>query len=128
MRTKALVWILRPGPQVLLLRRPERRGGGEHPVTGKAEKGETPAECAEREAFEETELRGRLVDLKFRHRYEGKSKRYEEHAFALIVPQAAEPVLSSEHDGARWVSPKEAFAALAWPAHREALQLALDAS
>ena len=45
MRVKALVWILRPGlngPQVLLLERPERRAGGEHPVTGKAEPGESP--------------------------------------------------------------------------------------
>ena len=66
-RLKALVWILRPGPsgpQVLLLERPERRGGGEHPVTGKADAGESAAACAQREALEETGLNGALVDLR----------------------------------------------------------------
>jgi 8-oxo-dGTP pyrophosphatase MutT (NUDIX family) len=126
MRLKALVWIIRPGPQVLLLKRPQRRGGGEHPVTGKAERGETAAECAEREAFEETELRGKLFDLKFAHRYDSPKKQFEEHAFALIVPRSAEPVLSTEHEGARWVSPKEALATLDYAAHRESLKLALE--
>jgi 8-oxo-dGTP pyrophosphatase MutT (NUDIX family) len=125
-RLKALVWIIRPGPQVLLLKRPERRGGGEHPVTGKAEQGETAAACAEREAFEETELRGKLIDLNFSHRYAGPKKQFEEHAFVLVVPRASEPVLSTEHEGARWVSPKEALASLEHAAHREALQLALE--
>jgi 8-oxo-dGTP pyrophosphatase MutT (NUDIX family) len=126
MRTKALVWILRPGPEVLLLRRPQRRGGGEHPVTGKAEKGETPVACAVREAFEETALRGRLVDLDFSHRFSGKTREFEEHAFALHVPQASEPSLSSEHEAARWVSPQEALAKVTYSAHREALKLALQ--
>src|SRR6185503_13168963 len=48
-RTKALVWIVRSGaggPEVLLLERPDRRGGGEHPVTGKADARESAAACA----------------------------------------------------------------------------------
>ena len=36
-RRKALVWIVRPGPEVLILERPGKRGGGHHPVTGKAD-------------------------------------------------------------------------------------------
>ncbi len=80
-----MVWIVRPASQeepalpatggarrrgaleVLLLRRPEGRGGGEHPVTGKADADETPAHCAEREAFEETGLCAELVELNFKH-------------------------------------------------------------
>jgi len=130
-RLKALVWILRqgrPGPQALLLERPTRRGGGEHPVTGKADPGETAAACAAREAFEETGLRGELVDLGFAHRYQGRKGEFEEHAFLLRVPADAAPSLSDEHVRFRWASRAEATAAVSWDAHRRALELAFDAS
>jgi len=124
-RTKALVWIVRPGPQVLLLKRPDRRGAGEHPVTGKAEAGESPAQCAAREAREETGLDGELVDLELAHHYRGKKGDFEEHAFLLRTGKDAEPQLSDEHVAYRWVSPDEARAAVRWKAHRDALDLAL---
>jgi 8-oxo-dGTP pyrophosphatase MutT (NUDIX family) len=122
-----MVWIVRPGPEELLLRRPVRRGGGEHPVTGKADEGEAPAQCAEREAFEETGLRGDLVDLRFKHGYRDQRRELEEHAFLLRVAKKSEPGLSEEHVSARWVTPAEARKALEWEAHRTALGLALDA-
>jgi 8-oxo-dGTP pyrophosphatase MutT (NUDIX family) len=128
-RVKALVWIVRQGasgPEVLLLRRPPRRGGGEHPVTGKADPGEAPRACAEREAFEETGLRGDLVDLRYAHRYQGRKGPFEEHAFLLRVGEAA-PALSDEHVAFRWAPPADALAAVRWTAHRHALELALDA-
>jgi len=128
MRVKALVWIVRPGPsgpQVLLLERPERRAGGEHPVTGKAEPEESPAAAAEREAFEETGLRGELVDLRYTHRYRGRRGEFEEHAYLLRVPAGATPVLSDEHSGYRWASEEAARAAIGWHAHARALDLAL---
>ena len=129
MRVKALVWILRPGlngPQVLLLERPERRAGGEHPVTGKAEPGESPVTAAEREAFEETGLRGELVDLRYSHRYRGRRGEFEEHAFLLRALPGATPVLSDEHSGYRWASAETARAAIGWHAHARALDLALE--
>lgn len=129
MRLKALVWILRPGPggspEVLLLERPRRRGGGEHPVTGKAEPGEKPLVCAEREAQEETGLRGELAELGMVHRYRAVRGAFEEHAFLMTVPRRAEPELSTEHVAFRWVAPDEARAALHWKAHRETLDAAL---
>jgi len=128
-RLKALVWIVRPGAggrlEVLLLERPQWRGGGEHPVTGKAEPGERPLACAEREAREETGLRGELVDLGIVHRYQGAKGHFEERAFLLRVPKRAEPRISSEHVRFRWATPEEARAALHWKAHREALDAAL---
>jgi 8-oxo-dGTP pyrophosphatase MutT (NUDIX family) len=130
-RLKALVWIVRQGPsgpEVLLLERPPRRGGGEHPVTGKADRGESAEACAAREALEETGLRGELVELKYKHRYRGrKGKFFEEHAFLLRAAPGATLVLSDEHVGFRWAPPPEALAAVGWPAHREALELALVA-
>lgn len=127
-RLKALVWILRPtprGPEVLLLRRPERRGGGWHPVTGKGDKGEEVAVTAAREAFEETGLRGDLEDLGLRHAFAGNRREFEEHAYWLRVPASAEPRLSDEHVEHRWAAPDDALAAVEWPTHREALALAI---
>ena len=128
-RLKALVWIVRPGRQgaeVLLLERPAKRGGGHHPVTGKADEGETPHACAVREAFEETGLRGDLHDLQFAHSFDDPRRRsLREHAYLLSVVGGSEPRISSEHVAARWAEPADARAALEWAAHREALDLAL---
>jgi len=128
---KALVWIVRQGSsgaEVLLLRRPPRRGGGLHPVTGKAEDGEPAAAAAAREAEEETGLTGELFDLGYFHEYASAGgKRFREHAFLLRVPPPARAgELSDEHEGFAWLPPDEARAAVSWPAHREALELALS--
>lgn len=96
-------------------------------MTGKADPGETPAECAAREAFEETGLRGELVDLGYAHRYRGKKGMFEEHAFLLRAPEDAAPVLSGEHVGYRWTPPHDARSAVHWRAHVKALDLALKA-
>jgi 8-oxo-dGTP pyrophosphatase MutT (NUDIX family) len=122
-----MVWIVRPGPEVLLLRRPPRRGGAEHPVTGKADDRESPAACAAREAFEETGLRGDLVDLGFDHRYRDQRRELEEHAFLLRVKKNSEPSISEEHVSFRWAKPDEVRAVLDWEAHRQAFELALAA-
>ncbi len=127
-RLKALVWILRPtarGPEVLLLRRPQRRGGGWHPVTGKGDTGEGVSETASREAFEETGLRGELEELGLRHQFAGNKRDFEEHAFSMRVLAFAEPRLSDEHVAHRWAGPDDALATVIWPNHREALILAL---
>jgi len=129
-RLKALVWILRSGPSgpsILLLERPPHRGGGEHPVTGKADPGETAADCAARESLEETGLRGELVDLEYVHRYRGRKGMFEEHAFFLRVAEDAAPALSDEHVGYRWASAKDARSAVRWNAHAKALDLAVKA-
>ena len=128
LRSKALVWIVRQGAaghEVLLLQRPERRGGGFHPVTGKAEDGEPIADAAAREALEETRLSGQLVDLGYEHQYvSATGKRFRERAFLLRVA-GGEVQISDEHDAFEWVPPDRARAAISWPAHREALELAL---
>ena len=132
-RHKALVWIVRPasrGLEVLLLQRPEFRGGGLHPVTGKADRGETLRATALREAREETGLEGVLLDLGFRHEFVAakpakKETRCIEHAWLLTVAAGSEPALSDEHVAARWVPAIEAAALLEWAAHRQSLALAL---
>ena len=97
-------------------------------MTGKAEDGEAIAAAAAREAQEETGLTGELVDLEYFHEYvSAGGKHFREHAFLLRVPPPAPAVeLSDEHDAFAWVPPDEARAAVSWPAHREALELALS--
>lgn len=46
--------------------------------------------------------------------------------FAVRVPPHAEPVLSREHDGARWLSVPDAHAAVIWPAYRTAIERIRD--
>ena len=135
-RGKALVWVIRPGSsgrghEVLLLERPRHRGGGLHPVTGKADARETSAQTAAREAREETGLTGALTDLRFEHRFtEAKpGKRpveWIERAFALLVAAGSEPRLSEEHVAHNWVPLGEVAALLEWAAHRESLELAAE--
>jgi len=130
LQSKALVWVLRQGAsgaEVLLLRRPERRGGGMHPVTGKAEPGEDPAVAAAREAEEETGITGSIADLGYLHEYTSpKGKPIREHAFLLSAPARADVRLSDEHDDFAWMDPPSARASLTWPAHRKSLDLALQ--
>jgi len=127
---KALVWVLRPGKggaEVLLLQRPARRGGGLHPVTGKAEEGEQPLAAAAREALEETGLEGSLSDLGFVHEFTThKGRLAEEHAFLLVALPRAQVKISDEHDGFVWVDVEAARAAVSWQAHRDSLELALE--
>jgi 8-oxo-dGTP pyrophosphatase MutT (NUDIX family) len=126
---KALVWVLRPGKggvEILLLQRPPRRGGGLHPVTGKAEEGEEPLAAATREALEETGLAGSLSDLGFVHEFTThKGRLAEEHAFLLLADPRAQVRISDEHDGFVWVDTEAARAAVSWQAHRDSLELAL---
>jgi 8-oxo-dGTP pyrophosphatase MutT (NUDIX family) len=96
-------------------------------VTGKANPGESAPACAEREALEETGLRGALVDLGYAHRYRGRRGAFEEHAFLLRAPADATPAISDEHVAFRWASVQEARSAVRWHAHARALDLALKA-
>jgi 8-oxo-dGTP pyrophosphatase MutT (NUDIX family) len=126
-----MVWVLRPGGdgrvEVLLLQRPVPRGGGFHPVTGKAEPGESALDAATREALEETGLAGPLADLRFRHEFARAGRRFVEHAFLLSAAPGAEVTLSGEHVAAEWVEPAEAVLRLRWTAHKASLALALAA-
>ncbi len=126
-----MVWVLRPGgdgrAEVLLLQRPGQRGGGVHPVTGKAEPGESAQQAAAREALEETGLAGPLADLRFQHEFSRAGRRFVEHAFLLSAAPGAEVTLSGEHVAADWVAPAEAVRRLRWAAHKAALALALAA-
>lgn len=116
--------------QVLLLKRTEARGGFWQQVTGTREEGETAADAARREAFEETGLRLDVRPLGYEHAFAlgqgtGSSPRVcIETAFTAQVAQPADVTLDpGEHDAFEWVPAAEAKARVPHAGLARAIQL-----
>lgn len=128
------------GREVLALRRVPQRGGFWQPVTGRVEPGESFAETARREVFEELGLTvapGDIHDLGYCHSYALKREwlvnyppgttHNDEAAFAIFVTQGTEIRTDpGEHDAHEWLSPDAARKRFGWHGNREALQRALE--
>jgi 8-oxo-dGTP pyrophosphatase MutT (NUDIX family) len=126
------VWVfgLGPvGPEVLLLRRAPRRvlAGLWQGVSGLIEPGETIVEAARRELREETAIEGDAIEKFYHLDYVAEFVWAPSDAlvasahFAARVRPGVEPILSEEHDTARWASIDEALAVAVWPGYREAI-------
>jgi 8-oxo-dGTP pyrophosphatase MutT (NUDIX family) len=116
-------------PEFLLIRRaPDRIFPGLWQcVTGGLEPGERIPMAALREVREEVgfglpEIE-RFYDLdQVTHFYdEGPDAVVASAIFAVRVRPDAEPKLSHEHDGARWVSREEALRFVVWPTYRDTI-------
>ena len=123
------VAVLDDAGQVLLVRRRPERGGFWQILTGRIEPGETPAEAAAREAWEETGAPLDVEPLDYRHTFalgdELPPRLVEETAFAARWPQGHPVRLSdTEHDAHRWVSVDEALATLPFQGLKEAVRRA----
>jgi 8-oxo-dGTP pyrophosphatase MutT (NUDIX family) len=131
------VWAFRiPDPhqqdslEILLIRRAPGRelAGLWQCVTGSIEPDERIVQAAVRELAEETGLASDAIeafydlDLTIGFHWPGADAILTEVAFAARVRPDAEPTLSSEHDGYRWVPPAEAMAAVVWPTYRSAIE------
>src|SRR3990172_4659134 len=103
-KKKVQVWLYRSadqGPEFLLLKRPPNWRSGEfwQPVTGSIEDGETPAEAAQREVREETDLAqlGEPIDTELICHFDQGKRRFRE--FILAFETDGEGVmLSAEHE------------------------------
>ena len=115
--------------EILLLRRaPDRPLPGLWQcVTGRIEPGERVALAALRELEEETSIRGVSIeafydlDLVSQFHWPDADGVLSEVVFAVRIAPGTEPILSHEHDAARWVDPAEAIRASVWPSYREAI-------
>ncbi|HTC86259.1 MAG TPA: NUDIX domain-containing protein [Candidatus Acidoferrum sp.] len=127
------VWIFRVAsgaPEVLLMRRSAGRvlAGLWQGVSGRLEDGERVVEGALRELREETGFERPVVeaffDLDFvnQFHYAPLDAVLTAAVFAARVTADAEPVLSHEHDSARWVGLEAAHAEVVWPGYRDALR------
>ena len=111
---------VRRGDQFLVLLRAPYKHGYWHLAGGGVE-GESDADAAARELYEETELAATtLEDLGDDLGYDGVSV----HAFATEAPPGWEPTLNEEHDEHRWCSLGDALELLRWEEPREVLRRA----
>ena len=127
------VWVFREGPEepeILLLRRVPGRvlPGLWQGVSGSVEVGERVVDGALRELREETGFERPVVDAFFdldlvnQFHYSGADAILTAAVFAARVRQGAEPILSHEHDAARWLPLEAALAEVIWPGYREAIR------
>jgi dATP pyrophosphohydrolase len=123
--------------QYLLLRRKADRGGFWLSVTGSLEEGETRAQAAVREVFEETGIRineSQLIDLnvinifeiapQWLARYAPGVTTNEEYCFALKVDRGEIRIDATEHEAAVWVNRETAVKMIYWDSNRRAFAAA----
>ena len=125
-------WIFRVASakaEVLLLRRAPGRilPGLWQCVSGSLEPGERIAQAALRELAEETGFRPpgieAFYDLDLVNEFHEPSVDavLTSAVFAVRVRPGNEPILSGEHDGARWLALADARTEVIWPAYRTAI-------
>lgn len=125
-------WIFRVAgakAEVLLLRRAPGRilPGLWQCVSGSLEPGERIAQAALRELAEETGFRPAGIeafyDLDLVNEFHEPSVDavLTSAVFAVRLRPGSEPILSLEHDGARWLALADARAEVVWPAYRTAI-------
>ncbi|MBL8950537.1 MAG: lipoyl(octanoyl) transferase LipB [Myxococcaceae bacterium] len=115
--------VVRRGLQVLVLQRPEERGGFWQIVTGRIEPGETPAAAALREAREETGLPIEQVRaLDYEHAFTfGGARLFHEHAF--VAEAGAGDVTLTEHRASEWLDDAAAAARMPFAGLARAVRL-----
>ena len=121
----------------LLLKRVASHGGFWQSVTGSLEEGETHAEAAVREVYEETGILRRedeLIDLnlinvfeiapQWRVKYAPGVTRNEEVCFALKVDKCEVRIDPREHDEYTWASDQAVIEMLYWESNKRAFAAA----
>jgi 8-oxo-dGTP pyrophosphatase MutT (NUDIX family) len=119
MRTHEVIVAVLRGKLILVVHRSPNNGGFWHLIAGGVEAGETSADAAIRELFEETGLRTGVRPLDYSFTHHG----IHVDAFIAEAPADWEPVLDWEHDEYLWCSSGHAIKLLYWPEPREIVEL-----
>jgi 8-oxo-dGTP pyrophosphatase MutT (NUDIX family) len=130
---KEVFIVVRRGDEYLVVHRSPRGGAYWHGIAGGLEEGESFAEAAARELYEETGFAAQPIDLETRFVYsldeepEYRAQFPDAHeivvaTFLVEVPGGWEPTLNDEHDEYRWCSRDDAVELLYWPEPKELLR------
>lgn len=114
-----------PEPDFLILKRNERLGGFWQPISGFAERGESPLDAVYREVKEETGLDEfrQTIDLDYFYTFERDGVQYREHCYALEIDTPTEITLSGEHTDYKWDHYQIALDTLPFQAYKRALKI-----
>ena len=125
--------VVRRGEEYLVVHRSPTGGGYWHGIAGGLEDGESYADAAARELYEETGFAAQPVEVaepfvysiadepEYRLRFPGVET-ITVGCFLVDVPHGWEPALNDEHDGYRWCSRDEAVELLYWPEPKELIR------
>jgi len=116
--------VVRRSEEFLVVHRTPRGGAYWHGISGGLEDGESYAEAAARELFEETGLAALPVEIAapFVYRTEAAPEGITVGCFLVDVPDSWEPELNDEHDDYRWCGRDAAVELLEWPEPKELLR------
>jgi len=126
MRKQVQVVIINASEQhtsFLVLKRVPEKGGFWQAVTGGVETGEDFEKAAKREAFEETGLTGRLVDVDYMFEFKDHNVDHIERVYALVV-DSFDVTLSKEHTEFKWCDYRNAYQLLKYDSSKRAFSKA----
>ncbi len=121
---KEVFIVVRRDAEYLVVHRSPSGGAYWHGIAGGLEEGESFAEAAARELFEETGFTAQPHEIAepFVYAVDYNADGITVGCFLVDVPAGWEPELNDEHDEYRWCSRDEAVELLYWPEPKELLR------
>jgi 8-oxo-dGTP pyrophosphatase MutT (NUDIX family) len=116
--------VVRRGEEYLVTHRVPDGGAYWHCVAGALEEGETYAQAAKRELYEETGLAADPYEIgePFVYSLDDEPAGIAVRCFLVEAPPGWEPALNFEHDEYRWCTREQAIELLYWPEPKDVIR------